>query len=296
MSKGRIMARTLVMGTAFTFLMLNNNLTGQAPARNYPGLAGAKKVPPKSSPKKVPPSPKPKAALPAPSLSLDQARMIVKDIPTVDIRSTLGRWKPEEAELVKLRQWSAMLAEDPGRTDFLPKWSEWIAQVSSRNRQLQDADVAPLIQMLMSAAYEAAHKDLDSYSQRVKFYKEMKEQIQNQLTGASQMQALLRSQQTDPLAGSLLPLSSNQRTLRKCQQSGESLRLDCKETLISTNYELEDYLQNSEAQIKKAEAEVVRAEAELQSRQERRRQTLYALSDTAKMMYDSAAIALRKNG
>ncbi len=294
MSTGKILGRTPVIGIAVVFLLLNNSSTGRAQARNDEGSAGTKKTASKSSSKKVPPS-KPKPALPPPNLSLDQARMIVKDIPALDIRSILGRWKPEEAELRKLRQWSAMLVEDPGRTDFLANWGEWVMHVSSRNRQLQDSDVPPLIQMLMLAAYEEANKDLDSYSQRAKFYMEMKEKIRNQLTAASQMQALLRSQRTDPIEGSLLPLASNQRTLQKCQQSGEALRLDCKETLISTKYELEDYLQTSEAQIKKADVEGVRAEAELKNRQERRRQTLYTLSDTAKLMYESAAIALHKN-
>ena len=34
-----------------------------------------------------------KQALPKPDLSVDDARMIVKDIPSVDIRATLGTWK-----------------------------------------------------------------------------------------------------------------------------------------------------------------------------------------------------------
>ena len=46
-----------------------------------------------------------KQVLPKPDLTVDEARMIVKDIPTVDIRATLGTWKLSDAELGQLRQW-----------------------------------------------------------------------------------------------------------------------------------------------------------------------------------------------
>ena len=40
---------------------------------------------------------------PKPGLSVDEARMIVKDIPSVNIRETLDTWKLSETELAQLR-------------------------------------------------------------------------------------------------------------------------------------------------------------------------------------------------
>src|SRR5437867_1631600 len=67
-------------------------------------------------------SAKEKPVLPKADLSVDEARMIVKDIPSVDIRATLGTWKLSEPELGQLRQWSGLLVEKPGSTEFLTKW------------------------------------------------------------------------------------------------------------------------------------------------------------------------------
>jgi hypothetical protein len=229
-------------------------------------------------------------------LTIDQARMLVKEVPGVDVKSTLARWKLQEPELVKLRKWSGLLAEDPGRTDLLPQWGEFITQMRAKNLQFQGSDVTSLIQMLMLASYEEANKNPEPYAQRVKFYNQMKERVRGNLTEARQIQALLRSQRHDPLSGSLIRLPANQRSLQKCQVSpGSTLNLDCQEILVSTTTELEDYVGASEDQVKKAEDEARLADVELQKAQEKRQQMLQALSDTAKKMHDTAMAMIQKN-
>jgi hypothetical protein len=230
-------------------------------------------------------------------LTVDQARMLVKEVPSVDIKATLARWKLQEPELVKLRQWSGLLAQDPGRTDLLPQWREFITQTRAKGLQLQGSDVTSLIQMVMLASYEEANKNLEPSAQKVKFYNQVSERIRGNLTEARQMQALLRSQRNDPLSGSLIRLPANQRSLQKCQvHPGSTLKLDCQEILVSTTTELEDYVGASEDQIKKAEDEARLADVELRKAQERRQQMLEALSDTAKMMHDTATAMIQKNG
>ena len=230
-------------------------------------------------------------------LTVDQARTLVKEVPTVDIKATLAGWKLQEPELVKLRQWSGLLAQDPGRTDLLPQWREFITQTRAKGLQLQGSDVTSLIQMLMLASYEEANKNLEPSVQKVKFYNQMSERVRGNLTEARQMQALLRSQRNDPLSGSLIRLPANQRSLQKCQvRPGSTLKLDCQEILVSTTTELEDYVGASEDQIKKAEDEARLADVELRKAQERRQQMLEALSDTAKMMHDTATAMIQKNG
>ena len=76
-----------------------------------------------------------------PTLTEDQARLLVKEIPSVNIGETLARWSFSEIELAKLRQWSALLAEQPDRTDFLPQWTELVSKFRARNASLQSADV-----------------------------------------------------------------------------------------------------------------------------------------------------------
>ena len=101
---------------------------------------------------------------PVPPMSVDDSRLLVKAIPSVDIPKTLGKWKLQEAELVTLRQWSQVLVENSGRIDFVPKWTVLVQQVSSRNKVLKGSDLAPLIQMIMLAAYEQAQKEIASGS------------------------------------------------------------------------------------------------------------------------------------
>lgn len=230
-------------------------------------------------------------------LTIDQARMMVKEIPTVDIKATLSRWKLQEPELVKLRQWSGLLTQDPGRKDFLPQWSEFISQRRAKNPNLQGSDVTNLIQMLMLSAYEEANKDLDSYNQRIKYYSDMQERVRTHLTEGRQVQALVRLQRNDPLAGSLIRLPAPQRTLQKCQGQPEpTLKLDCKEVLVSTTMELENYLAQSEEQIKRAEEDLRKTRLDLEQAQQKRLRMLEMLSDNSKAMYDAAQAAIRKSG
>jgi hypothetical protein len=230
-------------------------------------------------------------------LTTDQARMLVKEVPSVDIKATLARWRLQEPELVKLRKWSRLLAEDPGRTDLLPQWGEFIAQMRAKSLQFQSSDVTSLIQMLMLASYEEANKNPEPYHQKVKFYNQMNERIRGNLNEAHQLQTLLRSQRQDPLSGSLIRLPASQRSLQKCQVRQEApLNLDCQEILVSTTTELDDYVGTSEEQVKKAEEEARLADGELQKAQEKRQQMLQSLSDTAKKMHDTAMAMTQKNG
>ena len=235
---------------------------------------------------------------PKPDLSVDDARMIVKDIPSVDIRATLGTWKLSETELGQLRQWSGILVEKPGTTEFLAKWSDLIRQARARTPQIKETNITPLIRMVMLAAYEEAqkHQTTSSTSAPSEVYKQLQEQIRANLTEARQLQSLMGSDRKDPLSGSRISLPAHQRTLRKCDVVGQPKKMECKEVLISASYELDDYISVSEAQLVKAEEEAKRGGGAADSGQEKRRQILYALSDVAKAMHDSAVAVLRKTG
>ncbi|MGH9425367.1 MAG: hypothetical protein ACRD2L_03555, partial [Terriglobia bacterium] len=239
-----------------------------------------------------------KQALPKPNLSVDEARMIVKDIPSVDIRAALGAWKLSEAELGQLRQWSGILVEKPGTTEFLAKWSELIRQACARTPQINESSITPLIRMVMLAAYEEAqkHQATATTSAAAEVYKQLQEQLRSNLVEARQLQTLMGSERKDPLSGSRISLPAHQRTLRKCDVVGQPKRVECKEVLVSASYELDDYISGSETQLAKAEEEAKRGGGVAESGQEKRRQTLYALSDVAKAMHDSAVTALRKPG
>jgi len=240
-------------------------------------------------------SAKEKAVLPKADLSVDEARMIVKDIPSVDIRATLGTWRLSEPELVQLRQWSGLLVKNPGSTEFLTKWSELVRQAGSRTPQIKDANITPLIRMVMLAAYEEAQKHLTATatSAPAEVYKQLQEQIRTNLAEARQLQSTMGYQRKDPLSGSRLSLSASERTLRKCDVVGQPKKVECKDVLVSASYELDDYISVSEAQLVKAEEEAKRGGTS-ESGQEKRRQMLYALSDVAKAMHDSGVTALRK--
>lgn len=233
-----------------------------------------------------------------PDLSVDEARMIVKDIPSVDIRATLGTWKLSDAELGQLRQWSGVLVEKPGTTEFLAKWSELIRQAHARTPQIKESSITPLIRMVMLAAYEEAqkHQTTSAASAPSEVYKQLQAQIRTNLVEARQLQSLMGPDRKDPLSGSRLSLPAYQRTLRKCDVVGEPKKMECKEVLVSASYELDDYVSASEAQLVKAEEEAKRGGGASQSGQEKRRQMLYALSDVAKVMHDSAVAVLRKSG
>ena len=231
-----------------------------------------------------------------PDLSVDDARMIVKEIPTVDIRGTLAAWKLTEAELAQLRRWSGLLVEKPATSEFLPKWSELIRQASSRSPQIREANVTPLIRMVMLAAYEEAEKlpVARSPSATADVYKELQSQIRSNLVEARHIQTLLASERKDPLSGSRLSLPAYQRTLRKCDAVGQPKKVQCKEVLVSASFELDDYISASVAQLIKVEEEAKNSAGGSDSAQEKRRQILYALSDLAKVMHDSAVSVLRK--
>jgi hypothetical protein len=239
-----------------------------------------------------------KQVLPKPDLSVDEARMIVKDIPSVDIRATLGAWKLSEAELGQLRQWSGVLVEKPGTTEFLAKWSELVRHAHARTPQIKESNLTSLIRMVMLAAYEEAQKlqTTTASSAPGEVYKQLQEQLRANLVEARQLQALMGSERKDPLSGSRLSLPAHQRTLRKCDVIGQPKRMECKEVLVSASYELDDYISGSEAQLAKAEDEAKRGGGASESGQEKRRKMLYALSDVAKAMHDSAATVLRKGG
>jgi hypothetical protein len=100
----------------------------------------------------------------------------------------------------------------------------------------------------------------------------------------------------DQLSGSRISLPAHHRTLRKCDVVGQPKRVKCKEVLVSASYELDDYISGSEAQLAKAEEAAKQGGGGTVDGQEKRRQILYALSDVAKAMHDSAVTALRKPG
>ena len=249
---------------------------------------------------------------PKPGLSVDEARMIVKDIPSVSIRETLDTWKLSETELAQLRQWSGLLVEKPGTTEFLAKWSEVVRQARARTPQIKEANITPLIRMVMLAAYEEAQKHLTTAatSAPADVYKQLQEQIRANLAEARQLQNMMGYARKfdklgdgvrgneggagDPLSGSRLSLPAYQRTLRKCEVTAQPKRVECREVLVSTSYELDDYISVSETQLEKAEEEAKRGGGAAESGQEKRRQLLYALSDVAKAMHDSAVAAFAK--
>src|SRR5262245_56619924 len=219
-----------------------------------------------------------------PALTEDQGRLLVKEIPSVNIGETLAKWSFQEPELAKLRQWSKLLTEQPDRADFLSEWTELISKVKARNAGLQGPDVTRLIQMLMSAAYEEAHKDLDSFQEKTRFYKEMERQIGENVATAERLKVLLQPQLNDSSASALIRLPSYQRALRKCEErAGSTPRLECHEILIATTMELDDYMAVSAKQIQEAKANGQNAERELQKRQQRRLQMLEALTGTSRL-------------
>ena len=249
---------------------------------------------------------------PKPGLSVDEARMIVKDIPSVSIRETLDTWKLSETELAQLRQWSGLLVEKPGTTEFLAKWSEVVRQARARTPQIKEANITPLIRMVMLAAHEEAQKHLTTAatSAPADVYKQLQEQIRANLAEARQLQNMMGYARKfdklgdgvrgneggagDPLSGSRLSLPAYQRTLRKCEVTAQPKRVECREVLVSTSYELDDYISVSETQLENAEEEAKRGGGAAESGQEKRRQLLYALSDVAKAMHDSAVAAFAK--
>jgi hypothetical protein len=224
-----------------------------------------------------------------PSLAEDEGRLLVKEIPSVNIGETVARWSFLEPELAKLRQWSKLLTEQPDRADFLSEWTELVSKVKARNASLQSTDLGHLIQMLMSAAYEEAHKGLDSSREKLRFYKEMERQISENLVNSERLKVLIQPQLNDPLASTLIRLPASQRALKKCEeQAGSPPRLECHEVLIATTMELDDFMAVSAKQMQEAKANMQKAELELQKRQQKRVQMLEALSGTSRLMFDSA--------
>jgi len=229
-------------------------------------------------------------------LTVDEARMIVKEIPTVDIKGTLARWKLSEAELVQLRTWSAQLVENPARTDFLPKWRALIQQVSQRNAQIGNGEVTALIRMVMLAAYEAAQKYTDSTTDSAaaeSTYRDLEQRLRASLTQARQLKALAVTERRDPTTGSQISVPAYQRTFQKCEVvEGPKPQLRCEDKVISTTPELEDFMANSEAAISKAEEKLKNPSSGPGNQSEKRRQILYSLSDVAKEMHDTAMYML----
>ena len=242
------------------------------------------------------------SAPPTPSMNVDDSRLLIKAIPSVDIPKTLGKWKLQDPELVTLRQWSKGLVENSSKIDFVPKWTILIQQISSRNKVLRLPDLAPLIQLVMLAAYEQAQKEITSGSpeggNKSKLRKQFAAKLRENLTQAQQVENLsrfARSEMTDPLTGSGLGLPSVQRMLLKCkiQDQGEG-KIDCNEILVSTDYELKDYISATQNQLKQVEDELRRAPGDNQTQGEGGKARLYALSDVARQMHDAAIPYLKK--
>ncbi len=235
-------------------------------------------------------------------MNVDDSRLLIKAIPSVDIPKTLGKWKLQDPELVTLRQWSKGLVENSSKIDFVPKWTVLIQQVSSRNKVLRQPDLAPLIQLVMLAAYEQAQKEITSGSpeggNKSKLRKQFAAKLRENLTQAQQVENLARfarSEMTDPLTGSGLGLPTVQRMLLKCkiQDQGEG-KIDCNEILVSTDYELKDYISATQNQLKQVEDELRRAPGDSQTQGEGGKARLYALSDVARQMHDAAIPYLKK--
>jgi hypothetical protein len=243
------------------------------------------------------------ASIPTASvMSVDDSRLLVKAIPSVDIPKTLGKWKLQELELVMLRQWSQALVENSGRLDLVPKWTVLIQQVSARNKLLREPDLIPLIQMIFLAAYEQAQKEIANGSpesgDRSKLRKQFAAELRENLTQAGQIESLARfarSEMTDPLTGSGLGLPTVQRMLRKCeiQDQGEE-KIQCRDILVSTDFELKDYISSTESQLKQVEDELRRAPANSETPETGGKNRLYALSDVARLMHDAAIPYLKK--
>lgn len=239
---------------------------------------------------------------PAAPMSVDDSRLLVKAIPSVDIPKTLGKWKLQEAELVTLRQWSQALMENSARIDFVPKWTVLVQRVSSRNKVLKGSDLAPLIQMIMMAAYEQAQKEVARGSSaggdKSKLRKQFAGQLRENLTQAHQLENLsrfARREMTDPLSGSGLGLPTVQRMLRKCKiQDQGGGKIECQEILVSTDYELKDYVSSTESQLKQVEDELRRAPGDSQTQGVGGKTRLYALSDVARQLHDAATPYFKK--
>lgn len=254
-----------------------------------PGLFSGQKKTPRKAPKPTTTS----TPAPAVSISEDQARSMVKEIPAVDIPATISCWKLQESELAKLRGWADLLIQAPEGPGFQPRWSEFVIQMNGKHLTLQSQDVVSLIQMILSRAYDSANLDLEKCRKRVDFYRNADQQMQDNLADAKKIQGLLRSHQQEPWAGSLLPLPANQRSLRKCQvPTGEELRLSCQDVLVSTTTELDDYVSQIEVRGEEFEKMAAQAATDVEVLTEKRVQKLVALSDTAKMMYETAASLL----
>jgi len=239
---------------------------------------------------------------PTSSMSVDDSRSLVKGIPSIDIPQILSKWKLQEAELVTLRQWSQVLVENSGKNDFIPKWTILVQQLSSRNKVLRGSDLSSLIQMVMLAAYDQAQKEIASGSpeggDKSKLRKQFAGNLRENLTQASQLESLARfarREMTDPLSGSGLGLPTVQRMLRKCelQDQGEG-KIQCKDILVSTDYELKDYISSTESQLKQVEDEIRRSPASSQTQGEGGKARLYALSEVARQMHDAAIPYLKK--
>lgn len=242
------------------------------------------------------------SAPPTPPMNIDDSRLLVKAIPSVDIPKTLGKWKLQDSELAMLRQWSKGLAENSNSIDFLPKWTVLIQQVSSRNKVLRRPDLTPLIQMVMLAAFEQAQKEIASGSteggNKSKLRKQFAAKLRENLTQAQQVESLARfarSEMTDPLTGSGLGLPTVQRMLRKCKIQGQGEeKIECNEILVSTDYELKDYISSTQNQLKQVEDELSRAPGDSQTQGEGGKARLYALSEAARQMHDAVIPYMKK--
>jgi hypothetical protein len=172
---------------------------------------------------------------------------------------------------------------------------ELIRQAHARTPQVKASNITPLIRMVMLAAYEEAEAPGNSrHSAPADVYKQLQEQIRSNLAEAQQLQTLMGSERKDPLSDRGY----------HCQLTKEhsanamwlvNLREWVQEVLVSASYELDDYISVSQAQLTKAEEEAKRGGGASEAA-EKRRQMLYALSDVAKAMHDSAVTVLRKTG
>ena len=235
-------------------------------------------------------------------MSVDESRVLVKAIPSVDIPWTLGKWKLQEPELVTFRQWSQALVENSGRNDFIPKWAVLVREVCLKNKGLRGPDLPPLIQMIMLAAYEQAQKEMATGSTEAGNKNELRKQFAGQLreniSQARQLEGLARFSRrelTDPLSGSGLGLPTVQRMLRKCelQEQGEG-KIQCKEILVSTDFELKDYISSTESQLKQVEDELRRSPVSSQPQEGKGKARLYALSEVARQMHEAAIPYVKK--
>ncbi|MEW5975893.1 MAG: hypothetical protein AB1898_08825 [Acidobacteriota bacterium] len=234
------------------------------------------------------------------SMSEDEARQLIKGVPTVNIPATLSRWKFSEAELATLRKWSAALVTEAGRPGFLKQWTETIQQVRRRNPQLASADIANLIQMLMGAAYEEASKlatSSGSDGAQLKPLQELKQRLDQNLADAKRLRVLMGTPSSDPLAGSVISLPAPQRTLHRCHlDQSPDPKVSCHQVLVSTTTELSDYLSTTETQLQEVENQIQVAGKSPQPGDDKRVQRLIELSSMARMMHSEAVgVAARSN-